>query len=109
MTDRLNAAVQERSLHNTLIFENNSEVVMDSLVVTKMFEKKHNNVKRDIHETILKLDELKQSEAVLSPQVKAEIRKGPSEEAKRALMHFMMRTSVPRIAAQRIKERGGQK
>ena len=67
--------------------------------------KKHNNVKRDIHETILKLDELKQSEAVLSPQVKAEIRKGPSEEAKRALMHFMMRTSVPRIAAQRIKER----
>ena len=66
--------------------------------------KKHNNVKRDIHETILKLDELKQSEAVLSPQVKAEIRK-LSEEAKRALMHFMMRTSVPRIAAQRIKER----
>ena len=57
----------------------------------------------------MKLDELKQSEAVLSPQVKAEIRKGPSEEAKRALMHFMMRTSVPRIAAQRIKrERGGQ-
>ena len=70
--------------------------------------KKHNNVKRDIHETILKLDELKQSEAVLSPQVKAEIRK-ESEEAKRALMHFMMRTSVPRIAAQRIKRERGQK
>ena len=67
-----------------------------------MFEKTQ-QCKRDIHETILKLDELKQSEAVLSPQVKAEIRKGPSEEAKRALMHFMMRTSVPRIAAQRIK------
>ncbi len=44
-------------------------------------------------------------EEVLSPQVREEIRKGPSEEAKRALMHFMMRTSVPRIAAQRIKER----
>ncbi|MEN3134533.1 hypothetical protein ABDI49_30230 [Bacillus cereus] len=42
-------------------------------------------------------------EEVLSPQVREEIRKGPSEEAKRALMHFMMRTSVPRIAAQRIK------
>ena len=74
MTDRLNAAVQERSLHNTLIFENNSKVVTDSLVVTKMFEKTQ-QCKRDIHETILKLDELKQSEAVLSPQVKAEIRK----------------------------------
>ena len=39
-----------------------------------MFEKTQ-QCKRDIHETILKLDELKQSEAVLSPQVKAEIRK----------------------------------
>ncbi|WP_180235159.1 hypothetical protein [Bacillus cereus] len=46
-----------------------------------------------------------QHERVLSPQVREELRKGPSEKAKRALMHFMMRTSVPRIAAQRIKER----
>ena len=39
-------AVQERSLHNTLIFENNSKVVTDSLVVTKMFEKTQQCKKR---------------------------------------------------------------
>lgn len=48
---------------------------------------------------------MKYEEVLISPQAREAIRKGPSEKAKRALMHFMMRTSVPRIAAQRIKER----
>ncbi|WP_353053376.1 hypothetical protein [Bacillus thuringiensis] len=43
--------------NNPWVFENNGEVVTDSLTVTGMFEKRHDNVKRDILETISKLDE----------------------------------------------------
>lgn len=44
-------------------------------------------------------------EPVLSPQVEEAIRKGPSPEALKLLKAFLMRTSVPRIEAQIIRER----
>ncbi|PFE05076.1 hypothetical protein COE15_06875 [Bacillus cereus] len=44
-------------------------------------------------------------EVVANTEVKEAIRKGPSPEAIKLLKAFLMRTSVPRIAAQRIRER----
>lgn len=48
--------VPEQPLPSVLVFENNGEVVTDSLIVAEMFTKEHKNVKRDIPETISKLD-----------------------------------------------------
>ncbi|MGH0487438.1 hypothetical protein ACQVPJ_24000 [Bacillus mycoides] len=44
-------------------------------------------------------------DAVLSPQAKEAIRKGPSPEAIKMLKAFLLRTSVPRIVEQRLRER----
>ncbi|PFJ19602.1 hypothetical protein COD67_01045 [Bacillus cereus] len=41
----------------------------------------------------------------ISPQAAEAIRKGPSPEAIKLLKAFLMRTSVPRIMAQRIRDR----
>ena len=38
----------EQSLHNDLVFENNGEVVTDSLTIAEMFGKRHDNVLSDI-------------------------------------------------------------
>ncbi|WP_186323878.1 Rha family transcriptional regulator [Bacillus thuringiensis] len=62
MNNQLTAVNVKRN--HPWVFENNGEVVTDSLVVAEMFAKRHDNVKRDILETISKLDELKQSEEV---------------------------------------------
>ncbi|MEI4612338.1 phage regulatory protein/antirepressor Ant [Bacillus cereus] len=43
------------------VFENNGEVVTDSLTIAEMFGKEHKNVKRDILETISKLASLQNS------------------------------------------------
>ncbi|MED2125983.1 ORF6C domain-containing protein [Bacillus thuringiensis] len=59
-----NLTVANEKPSNELVFENNGEVVTDSLMVAEMFGKRHDNVKRDIHETISRLDELMQSEEV---------------------------------------------
>lgn len=48
----------EEPLHNELVFENNGEVVTDSLTIAEMFGKEHKNVKRDISETTSKLASL---------------------------------------------------
>ncbi|MED2763456.1 Rha family transcriptional regulator [Bacillus thuringiensis] len=60
MTNQL-TIVPEQPLHSALVFENNGEVVTDSLIVAEMFTKEHKNVKRDISEMISKLDSLKDS------------------------------------------------
>lgn len=49
---------------NELVFENNGEVVTDSLTIAEMFGKEHKNVKRDILETISKLASLRHSAEV---------------------------------------------
>ncbi|MES1052034.1 hypothetical protein FOA24_22805 [Bacillus thuringiensis] len=41
----------------------------------------------------------------ISPQAAEAIRKGPSPEAIKLLKAFLMQTSVPRVMAQRIRER----
>ncbi|EEK75168.1 hypothetical protein bcere0007_2940 [Bacillus mycoides] len=41
-----------------------NEVVTDSLTISQMFDKEHKNVKRDIFETLSKLDELRGSEEI---------------------------------------------
>ncbi|HDR5269546.1 phage regulatory protein [Bacillus thuringiensis] len=46
---------------NGLVFENNGEVVTDSLTIAEMFGREHKNVKRDILETISKLATLEHS------------------------------------------------
>lgn len=38
----------KEQLHNKLVFENNGEVVTDSLMITEMFKKDHDKVLRDI-------------------------------------------------------------
>jgi hypothetical protein len=48
---------------------------------------------------------LKEVVVVANKEVEKVIRKGPSPEAIKLLKAFLMRTSVPRIAAQRIRER----
>lgn len=45
-----------------LVFIQNDQVLTDSLTVAEMFEKRHDNVKRDIETTILNIDKLKESE-----------------------------------------------
>ncbi|MDO6634124.1 Rha family transcriptional regulator [Bacillus thuringiensis] len=60
MNDQL-TVVQEQPLHSGLVFESNGEVVTDSLTIAEMFTKEHKNVKRDISETISKLNSLKDS------------------------------------------------
>ncbi|MDT3497180.1 hypothetical protein NLU03_23020 [Bacillus toyonensis] len=41
----------------------------------------------------------------LKPQVAEAIRQGPSPEARKMLKAFLMRTSVPRIVEQRLREK----
>ena len=55
--DKLTVA-NEQPLHNELVFEENGEVVTDSLTIAEIFGKEYKNVKRDILETILKLASL---------------------------------------------------
>ncbi|MEJ9250759.1 Rha family transcriptional regulator, partial [Bacillus thuringiensis] len=55
--DKLTVA-NEQPLHNELVFEENGEIVTDSLTIAEIFGKEHKNVKRDILETILKLASL---------------------------------------------------
>ncbi|MES1053642.1 hypothetical protein FOA24_32525, partial [Bacillus thuringiensis] len=62
MSNQLTAVNVKRN--NPWVFENNGEVVTDSLMIAEMFGKRHDNVKRDIHETISRLDELMRSEEV---------------------------------------------
>lgn len=40
--------VNEQTLHNELVFENNGEVVTDSLMIAEVFGKGHNDVLKDI-------------------------------------------------------------
>ncbi|MGE6617920.1 ORF6C domain-containing protein [Bacillus mycoides] len=54
----------EQPLHNELVFEENGEVVTDSLTIAEMFGKEHKNVKRDILETISKLASLQHNAEV---------------------------------------------
>ncbi|MDA1770959.1 ORF6C domain-containing protein [Bacillus cereus] len=49
---------------NGLVFENNGEVVTDSLTIAEMFGKEHKNIKRDILETISKLASLQHNAEV---------------------------------------------
>ncbi|MED1539122.1 MULTISPECIES: Rha family transcriptional regulator [Bacillus] len=51
MTDQL-AIVQEQPLHSELVFENNGEVITDSLMIAEVFEKTHDNVLKDIRKQI---------------------------------------------------------
>ncbi|NIA59478.1 Rha family transcriptional regulator [Bacillus pacificus] len=46
------------------VFMKGNEVVTDSLSISQMFDKEHKNVKRDIFETISKLDELRENEEI---------------------------------------------
>ncbi|GAB6474872.1 MULTISPECIES: ORF6C domain-containing protein [Bacillus] len=46
------------------VFMKGNEVVTDSLSISQMFDKEHKNVKRDIFETISKLDELRGNEEI---------------------------------------------
>ncbi|HFK1731141.1 TPA: ORF6C domain-containing protein [Bacillus pacificus] len=46
------------------VFMEGNKVVTDSLTVSQMFDKEHKNVKRDIFETISKLDELRENEEI---------------------------------------------
>ncbi|MBE7133926.1 Rha family transcriptional regulator [Bacillus paranthracis] len=46
------------------VFMKENEVVTDSLSISQMFDKEHKNVKRDIFETISKLDELRENEEI---------------------------------------------
>ncbi|MGY3419173.1 Rha family phage regulatory protein [Bacillus mycoides] len=53
--------VVQHSVKN-LVFMKENEVVTDSLTISQMFDKEHKNVKRDIFETLSKLDELRGNE-----------------------------------------------
>ncbi len=46
------------------VFMEGNKVVTDSLTISKMFGKRHDNVKRDILDILLKLDDLKHSDEV---------------------------------------------
>ncbi|PGX31051.1 Rha family transcriptional regulator [Bacillus anthracis] len=46
------------------VFVKGNEVVTDSLSISQIFDKEHKNVKRDIFETISKLDELRENEEI---------------------------------------------
>ncbi|MDA1849093.1 ORF6C domain-containing protein [Bacillus cereus] len=46
------------------VFMKGNEVVTDSLSISQMFDKEHKNVKRDIFETVSKLDELRENEEI---------------------------------------------
>ncbi|MDA1678919.1 Rha family transcriptional regulator [Bacillus cereus group sp. TH152-1LC] len=56
--------VANDQMSNGLVFENNGEVVTDSLTIAEMFGKEHKNIKRDILETISKLASLQHSAEV---------------------------------------------
>ncbi|HDR6243639.1 TPA: ORF6C domain-containing protein [Bacillus cereus] len=50
--------------NNNLVFESKGEIVTDSLTIAEMFGKEHKNIKRDILETILKLESLQHNAEV---------------------------------------------
>ncbi|PFX79974.1 Rha family transcriptional regulator [Bacillus toyonensis] len=50
-------SVVNEMVHNTLVFENDGQVVTDSLTIAKMFEKEHKHVVRDIEVQLEKLKE----------------------------------------------------
>ncbi|MGE6365170.1 Rha family transcriptional regulator [Bacillus paramycoides] len=51
MTNQL-AVVNEKSVQHALVFENNGEVITDSLVIAEVFGKDHYNVLKDIRKQI---------------------------------------------------------
>lgn len=51
------AVVNDEIQNNKLVFDNNGEVVTDSLTVAEMFGKEHKNVIRDIEVQLEKLAE----------------------------------------------------
>ncbi|HDR3495945.1 Rha family transcriptional regulator [Bacillus toyonensis] len=56
------ALVSDKLQNNVLVFENNGEVVTDSLTVAEMFGKEHKNVNRDIEVQLEKLAEANEAE-----------------------------------------------
>lgn len=56
------ALVSDKQQNNVLVFENNGEVVTDSLTVAEMFGKEHKNVNRDIEVQLEKLAEANEAE-----------------------------------------------
>ncbi|PHD98126.1 Rha family transcriptional regulator [Bacillus toyonensis] len=56
------ALVSDKQQNNVLVFENNGEVVTDSLTVAQMFGKEHKNVNRDIEVQLEKLAEVNEAE-----------------------------------------------
>lgn len=56
------ALVSDKLQNNVLVFENNGEVVTDSLTVAEMFGKEHKNVNRDIEVQLEKLAEANETE-----------------------------------------------
>jgi Rha family phage regulatory protein len=54
---------------NNLVFIQNEEVLTDSLTIAEMFGKEHKNVKRDIEETLVKLDELKNTNEIADLEI----------------------------------------
>ncbi|ETE99582.1 Rha family transcriptional regulator [Bacillus thuringiensis] len=61
--DKLTVA-KEQSLRNELVFENNGEVITDSLMIAETFGKEHKNVMVDIRKVIDALEELKDAEEI---------------------------------------------
>ncbi|MEN3130348.1 ORF6C domain-containing protein [Bacillus cereus] len=60
-----NLTVANEQTSNKLVFENNGEVVTDSLMVAEMFRKEHHNVLKDIKRTMEGIEQLKNTIEVI--------------------------------------------
>ncbi|MGH0487437.1 ORF6C domain-containing protein [Bacillus mycoides] len=61
--------VNEQPLHKTLVFENNGEVLTDSLMIAEIFGKEHHNVLKDIKRIKESIEQLKNNVDVMESSI----------------------------------------